>query len=704
MMDLLTLDFETYYSPDYTLEKLTTEAYVRDPRFEVILVGVKINDTPAFWIFEDRLRDFLENEMDPAKTACSAFHAHFDGFILSHHFDWRPAMWLDPLSMARNIRGAKNGNSLARLLIQEGLREKGDYVTYAKGKRKADFTGAEMQDYGRYCCRDTDGCYELTQLYSAQLPEHELRLIDLETRMFTEPVFEGDIPMLQEAVIAEQSRRTELLTKCGAICLPCNGTGSGVKDLIEGTLPCKHCKGTGFNKKLFTSNDQFADLLRRFGAEPETKTSPTTGEQIYAFAKTDPAMQELLEDEDEDVRDLAETRIAIKSNIIESRATRYIACAQRGPMPVYLSHAGAHTLRPSGGDSMNWLNLSKHNDKRPEMMVLKKSIKAPAGHVIMEADSSQGEARILGYVANQDDLTEAFAQGRDVYSEHATSVYGRPVDRKRVEADFIPGQVGKIGILSYGFGSGWYKSATELLKGALGAPPIQFTMEHIKAMSINPDNFLNKPKKVALVDQMPSRLELNDRLIHCIVADALVMRYRQKYQRITNMRETAGNPLGFWGLCEQAINAMIEGREMLFGGPQHNLFRTEKDKLWGPTGLWMDYKDIHRREDGEATYFNGRNRTKIYGSLLCENVVQNFHRLVVSEQMLEIAKVLKVALWPYDAVATVVPEEAAPLAHRFMIETLSKSPAYAPGLPLAAEGGWGKTLFDAGKARKMEAL
>jgi hypothetical protein len=31
---LLTLDFETYWSDDYTLKKLSTEHYVRDARFK----------------------------------------------------------------------------------------------------------------------------------------------------------------------------------------------------------------------------------------------------------------------------------------------------------------------------------------------------------------------------------------------------------------------------------------------------------------------------------------------------------------------------------------------------------------------------------------------------------------------------------------------------------------------------------------------
>ena len=48
-MDLITLDFETYYDRDYSCRKITTEAYVRDPRFEVIGVGVKLNNEETEW-------------------------------------------------------------------------------------------------------------------------------------------------------------------------------------------------------------------------------------------------------------------------------------------------------------------------------------------------------------------------------------------------------------------------------------------------------------------------------------------------------------------------------------------------------------------------------------------------------------------------------------------------------------------------------
>jgi DNA polymerase len=48
-MDIVTIDFETYYDTDYSLSKMTNEAYIRDPRFEVVGVSVKVNDHPSDW-------------------------------------------------------------------------------------------------------------------------------------------------------------------------------------------------------------------------------------------------------------------------------------------------------------------------------------------------------------------------------------------------------------------------------------------------------------------------------------------------------------------------------------------------------------------------------------------------------------------------------------------------------------------------------
>ena len=104
-MQLLALDFETYYGADFTLSSMTTEAYVRDPRFEVIGVGLTFPQTgQRAWMEEAQFRRFAA-QYDWSQAAVLCHHAHFDGLILSHHYGVRPGYWLDTLSMARAIHG-----------------------------------------------------------------------------------------------------------------------------------------------------------------------------------------------------------------------------------------------------------------------------------------------------------------------------------------------------------------------------------------------------------------------------------------------------------------------------------------------------------------------------------------------------------------------------------------------------------------------
>ena len=67
-MRIITIDFETYYSREYSLSKMTTESYIRDPRFEVIGVGIKVDDNPPDWYSGDNVGRFL-NSLDFSKDA-----------------------------------------------------------------------------------------------------------------------------------------------------------------------------------------------------------------------------------------------------------------------------------------------------------------------------------------------------------------------------------------------------------------------------------------------------------------------------------------------------------------------------------------------------------------------------------------------------------------------------------------------------------
>ena len=111
-MNIITVDFETYYSADLGFAKQTTEEYVRDPRFEVVGVAVQVNDGEPEWFTGTMTEtaNFL-GKFDWANSLALAHNAVFDGFILSEHFDIKPKGWLDTLSMGRALHGTKIGRA-----------------------------------------------------------------------------------------------------------------------------------------------------------------------------------------------------------------------------------------------------------------------------------------------------------------------------------------------------------------------------------------------------------------------------------------------------------------------------------------------------------------------------------------------------------------------------------------------------------------
>lgn len=144
-MNLITLDFETFFSDDYTLKKLTTEAYIRDPRFEALCVGIKeIKDTPTIWVSQSDIADALQ-AVPWHETACLCHHAHFDGLILSHHYGIKPAMWFDTLSMARLLLGNHVSASLGALAKHFELPEKNVPYDLFRGKHWHELSKAEQQ-------------------------------------------------------------------------------------------------------------------------------------------------------------------------------------------------------------------------------------------------------------------------------------------------------------------------------------------------------------------------------------------------------------------------------------------------------------------------------------------------------------------------------------------------------------------------------
>lgn len=604
-MNIITLDFETFYDRDWSLTKVTTEEYIRSHRFEAIMCGVKVNDEKPYWITGTReeMKSQLQS-LDWANSALLAHNTMFDGAILSFVFDCHPKVLLDTLCMARALHGVEAGGSLKALAERYEIGVKGNEVINAMGKHRLDFSTEELERYAEYCVNDVVLTYDLFQILVAKFPPKELKVIDLTLKMFTEPVLELDALMLEQHMRNVVDKKNKLLEACET------------------------------EKEMLMSNEKFAGLLRQLHVDPPMKTSPTTGKLTYAFAKSDEAFKELLEHPDLRVQVLVAARLGNKSTLEESRTQRFMGIANRGLMPVPLRYYAAHTGRWGGDDKVNLQNLPSRGQNANK---LKLSIKAPEGYIMIDCDSSQIEARVLAWLAEQDDLVEAFAKGEDVYKIMASSIYSKPVE----EIEGFERFVGKTTILGSGYGMGGDKFHGQLITSG-------------------------------------AELELQE-------CKRIISVYRATYSKIPAL----------WRQAQLCIEAMITGSACSLGREGVIRFDPDMKGFELPNGLWQRYDTIRQGTNKEGypefSYKTRKGQVKLYGGKLIENICQALARCIIAEQMALIAKKYRVVLTVHDAIGVIAPVAEAKEAQAYVEECMRWVPKWATGLPLNCESGIGES-------------
>jgi DNA polymerase len=607
-MDLIVLDFETYYDQDFSLTKVSTEEYIRSDKFEVIGLAIKVNNNPTEWASgtHEQIKEWLHT-FDWANAMVVCHNTMFDGAILAWRFDIHPRVLADTLCMGRALHGIEVGGSLKAMAERYSVGEKGIEVLNAKGRRRADFSEDALSLYGDYCINDVEITHKLFHRMINKFPKQELRLIDCTLRMFIEPTLELDKKLLAEHLEDIRRRKEELLSKCGV------------------------------SREELMSNQKFAEVLTALGVEPPIKISPTTGKPTLAMAKSDEGFKALAEHPNPDVQALVAARLGTKSTLEETRTQRFLGIASRGTLPVPIRYYAAHTGRWGGDDKINLQNLPSRG---ADANKLKKAIIAPKGYSIIDADSAQIEARVLAWLAGQQDLVQGFANSEDVYKKMASVIYNV------AEADVTKDQrfVGKTTILGAGYGMGAVKFQAQL-----------------KTFGFDMD--LEEARRVIDI-------------------------YRKSNSDIVSL----------WQDAHSCLVSMINSESRYLGIP-HNVLRVE-EKTYGiylPSGLLMRYDDL-QFEPGERgiefSYATRKGRTRIYGGKVIENVCQAIARCIIGEQMLRIAKRYKVVLTVHDAIACVVRDEELEEAIAHVEESMRWTPEWAAGLPLNCESGHGKSYGD----------
>ena len=272
---------------------------------------------------------------------------------------------------------------------------------------------------------------------------------------------------------------------------------------------------------------------------------------------------------------------------------------------------------------------------------------APEGHLLVDADFSAIEARVIAWLADEQWRLDVFNTHGKIYEASASQMFGVPIDRiKKGNPEYALRQKGKVAELALGYG------------GSSGA------LKNMGAL------------KMGLTEE-----ELPD----------IVSRWRDANRRIKDL----------WYAYENAaLLAVSEGKPTM---THKVMFAREYDALRGqdfmtialPSGRKLYYAKPfigQNRFGGESICYSGVNQTsrkvetiETYGGKLTENITQAVARdcLAESIERLEAAG-YPVVFHVHDEVCIDIEESRADLAD--VCRIMAIRPKWAPDLPLKAEG------------------
>lgn len=629
------LDFETFYDQEYSLKKIENAQYVMDGRFESMGFSLRLPGHKAQWItgdYDTQKRALSKIPWD--KVRVISHNARFDGSILEWRFGFKPAAYLCTMVGSRPhyvpLTGSQSLDSISQHLK---LQAKGNAVLKMLGKHRTDLSKLETEEYGVYCCVDTDNACDIAIQLTQILPLEEQELIDLTLKKYLRPRLKLDGEKLM-------ARITDL-------------------DLERKTMLDRIMQRYSVDEDTLRSRPKFAAVLQARGvAVPMKPTKPTKahpmGGETYAFAKDDLGFKDLLIHPDPGVRELCEAKQTCSSSMEQSRLRRLLDLhnTMNGFLPVPMVYYGAHTGRFSGDESINLQNLPRvERDKETKQITkghLRFALCAQPGYSIIAADFSNIEARIVATLARQMDLVKGFRNGEDIYSWFATLIYGYPVNKVDNPIERF---VGKTCILGLGYGMGWKKFLLKMLQSGI-------TMDAKEAQRI-------------------------------------VYLYRATYAKIPELWKGLDQLAGKFlidpaGMYEWRNLIFARERIILPNGMPIQY----PDLAMGPEGLYFRSRKFKALNDGES--LNWEDGARIWGGGFCENISQALARIIATRAELRLAKLgLPAALQAHDELVFHVPTECVDISKRAIEYEMIRPVDWMPDLPIAIEIKHGHSYGDA---------
>ncbi|HZI22094.1 MAG TPA: DNA polymerase I [Gemmatimonadales bacterium] len=291
-------------------------------------------------------------------------------------------------------------DDLARDRLSLAIRTHADVVGRGRGKGEWPFGAVPIADAARYSAANSEVVLRLRAALQPELEDHQLlRLLDT----IEVPLTAVLVDMEWRGVTVDRERLGEIS----------RGFASQLAELEQAIY---RAAGTDFN---INSTPQLRHVLFEKLQLPivkKTKTGASTDydvlEQLAAAGHDVPRM--MIE-----YRELTK----LKSTYVDA-LPGYVNPAT-GRIHTSFNQAGAATGRLSSSEP----NLQNIPIRTPRGEAIRRAFVAPAGALLLTADYSQIELRLLAHLSGDPAFVEAFEQGGDIHRQTAAIIFGVPADR-----------------------------------------------------------------------------------------------------------------------------------------------------------------------------------------------------------------------------------------------------------------------------------
>lgn len=306
--------------------------------------------------------------------------------------------------------------------------------------------------------------------------------------------------------------------------------------------------------------------------------------------------------------------------------------------------------------------------------LLRGMLRAADGARFIVYDFAQIEARVLAWLAGQDDLVQLFANKGKVYETFAAKLYGVPV--AEITKNDPRRQFGKNMVLGCGYQMGadtYQTQAKEQMGVEITDEFAQETIDAYRELVPNIVAFWKDVNKAAInavrepgkvFDVRGCKFTMRGNWLWLMLPSKRPLAFHRP--RVVSRR--VETPAKSCGKCSAKL-AKADGGQCKCGfRTQPNVYVRDAVKVWGLNSMTRQWSPYY-----------------LYGGLLTENIVQALSRDLLAQAMLRVEKAgYQVVLHAHDELVTETPVDFGSAAE--VERLMSVVPPWAAGCPIAVEG------------------